>query len=61
MEIKTGDIVIYQICSCGDVNLTVGKEYKVLTVKNGLIMFIDDNGEKRVKSINTLCFKKKGE
>lgn len=58
MNIKKGDFVIYQNCSCGEVNLTVGKKYEVLGTKNHLILFYDDNGDKRVKSLNTNCFKK---
>ena len=58
MKIRAGDYVIYQKCSCGDVNLTIGKKYEVLAIKNNLIMFYDDLGEKRVKSLNTRCFRK---
>lgn len=57
-DIKVGDYVIYQKCTCGETNLTVGKKYKVLAIKNNLIMFYDDNGEKRVKSLGSRCFKK---
>ena len=57
-DIKKGDFVVYQKCVCGEVNLTIGKTYEVLGVKGHLIMFYDDKGDKRVKSINTMCFKK---
>lgn len=57
-DIKKGDYVVYQKCVCGEVNLTIGKTYEVLGVKGHLIMFYDDKGDKRVKSINTRCFKK---
>ena len=58
MNIKRGDFVVYQKCSCGEVNLTEGKVYEVLGVKGDLIMFYDDNGEKRVKTLKSRCFKK---
>ena len=29
-DIKVGDFVIYQKCTCGEVNLTVGNKYEVL-------------------------------
>lgn len=57
-DIKKGDLLMYQRCSCGEVNLTIGKIYEVLGVHNNLIMFLDDNGDRRVKSLLTKCFKK---
>ena len=57
-DIKVGDFVVYQKCTCGEVNLTVGNKYEVLGIKGNLIMFYDDLGEKRVKSLGSRCFKK---
>lgn len=58
MNIKVGDFVIYQKCTCGEVNLTIGNKYKVLAIRGDLIMFYDDKGDKRVKTLNSRCFKK---
>jgi hypothetical protein len=58
MNIKVGDFVIYQKCTCGEVNLTIGNKYEVLAIKGDLIMFYDDKGDKRVKTLNSRCFKK---
>ena len=57
-NIKKGDLVIYQKCSCGETDLTIGKIYEILEVRDNLIMFLDDNNNKRVKSLLTKCFKK---
>lgn len=59
MNVKVGDIVIYQKCACGESDLTVGKEYEVLAVKDSFIMFYDDNFNKRVKTLKNGCFYKK--
>lgn len=58
MNIKVGDFVIYQKCTCGEINLTIGNKYEVLAIKGDLIMFYDDKGDKRVKTLNSRCFKK---
>ena len=58
MNIKVGDFVIYQKCTCGEVNLTIGNKYEVLAIKGDLIMFYDDKGNKRVKTLNSRCFRK---
>jgi hypothetical protein len=58
MNIKVGDFVIYQKCTCGEVNLTIGNKYEVLAIRGDLIMFYDDKGDKRVKTLNSRCFKK---
>ena len=58
MKVKVGDFVIYQKCSCGEVNLTEGKTYEVLATKGDLIMFYDDNWDKRVKTLKSGCFRK---
>ena len=58
MNIKVGYFVIYQKCTCGEVNLTIGNKYEVLAIRGDLIMFYDDKGDKRVKTLNSRCFKK---
>lgn len=58
--LKVGDFVVYQKCTCGDSQLTHGKEYKVIEVHFPLFMFLDDCGDRRVRNFNTKCFYKKG-
>lgn len=54
---KVGDKLRYIKCSCGD-DLIVGNLYTVIGIKNGLFMFLDDNGNKRVRNLNSKCFEK---
>ena len=57
-ELKVGDVVVFGKCACGQGALTVGSEYEVLAVQFPLFIFNDDNGEKRVRNIQSRCFKK---
>lgn len=56
MKVKVGDKLEYQKCTCGD-DLTEGNVYEVLAVKGDMFMFLDDKGNKRVRSIRSNCFK----
>ena len=57
MDYKPGDILIFSKCTCGD-DLREGHTYEVLAVQGGMFMFIDSSGKKRVRSMNSKCFKK---
>lgn len=56
-ELKVGDIVVFGKCACGQGALTVGNQYEVLAVQHPLFIFNDDNGDKRVRNIESRCFK----
>ena len=55
--IKAGSIVLFNKCVCGDGGLTSGTTYTILEVQYPLFIFKDDNGKKRVRNINSRCFK----
>lgn len=56
MKVKVGDKLEYQKCTCGD-DLTEGHVYEVLAVKGDMFIFLDDKGNKRVRSTKSNCFK----
>ena len=55
-NVTVGTILTYRKCSCGDVNMTIGGQYEVQAVKFPMVVYLDDKGEKRVKTLRTGCF-----
>lgn len=53
---KIGDYVLYKNCTCGDGGLIDGHIYEILAVKPPLFIFLDENGDKRVRNIESRCF-----
>jgi len=49
--------LIYGKCTCGD-DLHEGAIYEVLAVQGNMFMFLDSNGNKRVRNMKSHCFKK---
>lgn len=60
MKYQVGDTLVFSKCTCGD-DLREGHEYKVLAIQGDLFIFIDSSGKKRVRNMNSSCFKKKTE
>lgn len=57
MRYQVGDKLVFNKCTCGD-DLREGHTYEVLATQNNLFMFIDSSGKKRVRNMNSKCFKK---
>lgn len=57
MQYKVGDKLIYGKCTCGD-DLHEGVIYEVIAVQGNMFMFLDSNGNKRVRNMKSHCFKK---
>lgn len=55
MDLKVGDKLKYKKCTCGD-DLTIGNVYEVIATKNDMFIFLDDKGNKRVRSVKSGCF-----
>lgn len=54
---KIGDKLVFGKCTCGD-DLRDGHTYEVLATKGQLFMFMDSSNQKRVRNMNSKCFKK---
>lgn len=57
VKYKKGDLLIFSNCTCGD-DLREGYIYKVVATQGDLFMFIDSSGNKRVRNMNSKCFKR---
>lgn len=54
---QVGDRLTFSKCTCGD-DLREGHVYEVVAVKGSLFMFFDSSNQKRVRNMNSKCFKK---
>lgn len=54
---KVGDLLTFSKCTCGD-DLREGHIYEVKAVKGNLFMFLDSSNIKRVRNMNSKCFRK---
>lgn len=57
MKYQVGDKLVFSKCTCGD-DLREGHTYEVLATQGNMFMFLDSSGNKRVRNMNSHCFKK---